>query len=88
MLQWLPRDAEQLAMKSGGEGDTSPRLMAMASPPCARSRAGRRSRVKSECPGSRDAEPTRANPFVLEARTAAACCLSAGCGDRDIGPRE
>jgi hypothetical protein len=47
------------------------------SPPEPRSQAGRRSRVKNECPGSRDAEPTRANPFVLEARTAAACSPSA-----------
>jgi hypothetical protein len=47
-----------------------------------RSLAGRRSRVKSECPGSRDAEPTRTNPFVLEARTAAACFRALHAGPR------
>jgi hypothetical protein len=31
---------------------------------------------------------TRANPFVLEARTAAARCQSARCSHRDTGPRE
>ena len=30
----------------------------------------------------------QANPFVLEARTAATCCLSTGCGGRATGPRE
>ena len=74
------RDAERYG--GGRGGGHLPPADGHTKPPEPPSRAGRRSRVKSECPGSRDAEPTRANPFALEARTAAACSPSAPSGDR------
>jgi hypothetical protein len=73
------RDISGTAGGRGGVGgeDTPPRLLAHTKHPEPPSRANRRSWVRSECPGSREAQPIRAHPFALEARTAGACSPSA-----------